>query len=200
MAVQTSKAMERGRIVHLDLAKYVNTPLDVPAVMPECVVLPFQRTLVNDVRSHPDKMVEQQWGFTHRWQETGWFTRSPDYKATWFRAILDVAMLYEDLVVEPIDWKTGKVYGENAEQMELFALSAMCKFKAATHVITRLVYVDAHAEQIAEYPASDKELLQRKWEGKVRPMFTDTTYLPKPGKRCYYCDGAKSKGGPCKFG
>jgi hypothetical protein len=185
--------------VHVAMAKYVTTPLDQPAVMPEAVVLPFQRQLVNDIRSHTDKLVEQQWGFTHRWQETAWFSRDPT-RPTWFRAILDVAMLYEDMVVEPIDWKTGKVYGENAEQMELFALSAMCKFKPATQVITRLVYLDAQAEQIAEYSATERESLQRKWEENVRPMFADTTYLPKPNDKCRFCDGAKSRGGPCRFG
>jgi hypothetical protein len=188
-------SMARGNQVHLDLKSYVTGETQT---MPDVVVLPFQRTLVDQIRAFDDKLVEQQWGFDHNWRETGWFDRGP--VKTWFRSILDVALLYEDLVAEVIDWKTGKVYGENAEQMELFALSLMCKFKPATHVITRLVYLDAKAEQIAEYPAADKEALQAKWERKVEPMFNDRDFIPRPNDKCRFCDFSKSKGGPCRFG
>lgn len=188
-------AMARGNAVHLDLKAYVNGETQA---MPAVVTNAFQRTLVDDIRAHEDKLVEQQWGFDRKWNQCAWFDRGG--VKTWFRAICDVALLYDDMVAEIVDWKTGRVYGENAEQMELFALSLMCKFAPATHVITRLVYIDAGSEQIAEYPASDKEKLQAKWERAVEPMFNDRDFIPRPNDKCRFCDFSKSKGGQCRFG
>lgn len=195
-------AMARGNTAHLDLAAYVTGKT---AVMPAVVVHPFQRQLVDLIRNFEDKEVEQQWGFDRRWRQTGWFEKRAGV-AAWFRAILDVAILYnDDMIVEPIDWKTGKVYGSNDEQMELFALSAMLKYKPAVHVTTRLVYLDAQIEQVAEYPAADRDKLVAKWEQKIAPMFNDRDFIARPNDKCRFCDFARSNWSgegpaPCRFG
>lgn len=193
---QQSVAMARGNTIHIDLAKYVRGDTDV---MPAAVTTQFQKKLVQDIREHDDKLVEQQWGFDRHWNQTAWFKKA-GLPAPWLRSILDVALLYDDLVGEAIDWKTGKQYEANEEQMELFALSFMRKFRPATDVITRLVYVDAGAETISEYKAADQEKMIAKWEKKVAPMFEDELFLPRPNDKCRFCDHSKSKGGPCRFG
>ena len=196
LKTEQSAAMARGNTVHIDLAKFVRGDTEA---MPAVVTSPFQRTLVQQIREHDDKLVEQQWGFDRKWRETSWFVRA-GRPHPWLRSILDVALLYDDLVGEAIDWKTGKKYEANEEQMELFALSFMRKFQPAIHVTTRLVYVDAGEEEISEYPAKDQDKLIEKWERKVAPMFEDTTFLPRPNDKCRWCDFNKSKGGPCRFG
>lgn len=193
---QGSPAMERGNVVHTELAEYLS---GTRAALPAAVATPYQQKLYAEMRDADDKIVEQKWGFTPGWEPTGYFSRDPK-KPTWLRTIVDYGVLYEDMVVEIIDHKTGKMYGHNADQIELFALSAMCFFKPAVQVLTRLIYVDAGAEQRDSFDAKDKPALIAKWNARVAPMFADKDYIARPGDHCYRCDFAKSKGGQCRFG
>lgn len=194
----TSPAMQRGRDVHKALENYLRGEQNLP---PE-VKHPFHVKLYGEMRALPadNKVFEQQWGFAQNWKPTGWFDRAGKPK-TWFRAILDFGTLYDDNTFDAVDHKTGKKYGENAEQMELFAFAVMCKYPVVTDVTTRLEYLDSGDEEIAEFPVSDRALLQAKWEAKVAPMFTDTVFAPRPNDKCRFCHFRKSNGlNFCKFG
>lgn len=188
-------AMERGDRIHKGTAAYIEGKADAP---PAEVKLPFQLKLLAECRASDDKVVEQQWAFDRQWHTTGWFQKGAN--AAWLRTTVDFATAYEDMVVEVIDWKTGKMYGHNADQVELFALGTMRYFRPATKIITRLVYFDAGTELVDEFEAKDQDKLIAKWEGKVRPMFEDNTFMPRPGNHCYRCSFSRSKGGPCRFG
>lgn len=185
-------AMARGDKIHKSIASYVMGGI---AIEPEAVKHVFPRKLIEELRAFDDKVVEQQWGFTRAWNATGWFGGD-----TWFRSILDAAAMYEDLWADVIDWKTGKKYGSNADQMELNALSLFRHFKPAVGVTTRMVYLDSGDEDTAEFTKADEPKLIAKWEKKIEPMFTDTAFLPRPNEKCRFCDFSKSKGGPCRYG
>ena len=186
-------AMRRGNELHVATAQFLTGKA---SVLPADVMQHQSVTsLIREVQAFPDKLVEQQWGFTQQLEPTGWFG-----KDTWYRAVLDVALLYEDCTGEVIDWKSGRKYGENKEQMELFALSFMWKYKPTKHVTTRLVYFDSGEQELMEFPIGDKERLTKKWLAKVEPMFKDTTFAPHPGKHCARCSFSRSTGGQCAFG
>ena len=189
-----SKAMARGRDVHKSLDNYITGKTEV---CPPEVKHPFHQKLYGEMRAFPaeDKVVEQQRGFTSSWKPTSWFG-----KDTWFRAILDAGFMYDDLSFEAVDHKTGKKYGENAEQMELFALSVMLKYPPVQNVTTRLVYLDSGEEESHEFAISVKSNLVAKWERKVAPMFSDTVFAPRPNDKCRFCHFSKSNTGMCKFG
>lgn len=189
-----SAAMDRGDRVHKGLAAYIMGQ----GTLPSEVKFPFQQQLYAELRAIPDtdKVVEQQWAFDRNWNPVGWFDR-----VAWFRSVLDAGVVYEDLAVEACDHKTGKRHeGSNDEQMETQAIAVFAQFKPAVHVTTRLIYIDAGSEEIAEFPLSDKDKLMAKWAGKVAPMFADTTFIPRPNDRCRFCVYSRSAGGPCRFG
>lgn len=188
-----SAAMERGDRVHKGIAAYIIGR--APAAPPEALQHAAHVKLIEQVKAFTDKEVEQQWGYTRGWQATGWFGGD-----TWFRSVLDAGVMYEDMTFEDVDWKTGKRYGSNDDQMELQALSVMCRFKTVTHVTTRLAYLDTGDEEIAEFPATVKEKLIAKWERKVVPMFSDTVFAPRPNEKCRFCTFSRSNKGLCKFG
>lgn len=192
--VVQSDAMARGDRIHKTLAKYITG--DEPE-MPAEVKLPFQRELVEQLRAWPaeDKVVEQQWAFTSTWKPTEWFA-----KDAWYRSVLDVGVAYPDDTLEDIDWKSGKRYGSNDEQMESQGVSVFAKYPHIKHVITRLVYLDGQTEEFAEFPVKDREKLQAKWEVKAAPMFVDETFAPRPNEKCRFCPHARSKTGRCRFG
>jgi hypothetical protein len=185
-------ATRRGDKLHKSVASYITGGI---ALESDCVQFPYVQKLINELRTFDDKVVEQQWGFTRKWEPTGWFG-----DGTWFRNILDVAVLYEDMSADVIDWKSGKKYDSNADQMELNALSLFRHFKPATAVTTRMVYFDTGGEDTADFKKSDEPLLLDKWEKKVAPMFNDTVFNPRPNDKCRFCDFRKSNGGPCRYG
>jgi len=189
---EQSPAMARGDAFHKAAAAYLTE--QTPVMPPEAKR--FEK-LMAEIRSFDQewKVVEQQWGFTKNWQPTGWFG-----KDTWFRAILDVGVIYPFNVADVIDHKTGKKYGSNAEQMELFALATFCRYPQLESVMTRLWYHDSGDEETAEFTQDDRSLLIAKWDAKVAPMFADTVFAPKPNDKCRWCSFSKSKGGQCRFG
>jgi len=139
-------------------------------------------------------IVEQQWGFTSDWGKTGWFGND-----TWFRAVVDAGVIYDDRTADIIDHKTGKMYKTNEDQVELFALAAMCRYPELTSVTARLWYLESGDEIIREFPAKDKDKLRSKWEKKVGPLFADRKWAPRPNDKCRWCAFSSAKGGPCKY-
>jgi hypothetical protein len=182
-------AMDRGDRVHKDLKRYILGEGELPKEGER-----FAKLLA-EARAFPDKIVEQQWGFTSSWKPTGWFARD-----TWFRSVLDLAVLYDDMSAEVIDHKTGKKYGTHEDEMELFTISFMSQYKPVHHVTTRLWYHDTGQEETAEYDRKDLDPLKAKWDRKVQPMFNDASFLPRPNEKCRFCAYARGRGGQCRFG
>lgn len=189
-----SPSFRRGNEVHKALADYIVGKRDA---LPDAVTDRYHKALYAEMRAiaPEDKQVEQQWAFTASWEPTGWFA-----KDAWLRSVLDFATLYDDMSAEVVDHKTGKRYGSNDDQMELFAVALMAKFLPAQKVTTRLVYVDTGDQEFGEYTRDEFTKIKSKWEGKVRPMLSDTTFLPRPNEKCRFCNFSKSKGGPCRYG
>lgn len=193
-----SKAMDRGKGMH-DAAKlFVTNAADT--LPREMMQNPVVLQTLQEIRGVPadKKQVEQQWGYTESFKPTGWFGAD-----TWFRSMLDAGVMYDDMTYEAVDWKSGKRYGSNDEQMETQALAIMARFTPVKHVTTRLVYVDetgGNPFEFAEFPATHREKLATKWRNKVSPMFSDTVFAPRPNEKCRFCHFSRSNSGKCAFG
>lgn len=195
-----SPAMQRGDMIHKGIAAYIKGAV---SVLPQDVLSNAVITdLVEQVRQFPNKEVEQQWGYTDTWAAGSWFDRGG--VKTWFRSVLDAGIMYDDLTFEAVDWKTGRRYGSNEEQMETQAIAVFQRFKPVTHVTARLAYIDETSSkdpyEFHEFKATQLQSLKDKWEKKVRPMFEDKVFAPRPNEKCRFCDFSKSKGGQCAFG
>lgn len=192
---EENAAMARGQIMHKAATAYLIEPYDEARPVPK--EMGKATAFIKEVAQFDNKVVEQQWGYDRHWKPTAWFG-----DGTWLRSVLDVGILYDDLTAELIDWKSGKPRGTHEDQMELFAISLMQRYPVATHVTTRLVYTDFVHEEFGEYPRTDLPKMIAKWEDKVRPMFEDTTYLPRPGEKCKFCQFSRSRtnGRDCHYG
>lgn len=191
---EAGPAMQRGRDIHKEGEAYLIAPRK-PKKVPDSY-----RNFSGEMEQLRglSPTVEQQWGFTDKWQPTGWFGND-----TWVRVVLDVGVVYDDGTADVIDFKTGKKYGSNDEQMELFGLGTFSKFPQLTNVTTRLWYLDdANSktnEVVAEFKAKEVPALIKDWDKKVKPMFADRKFPPRPNAKCVWCHLSKAKGGPCKF-
>lgn len=179
-------AMARGNKVHKALEDFITGRGPMPAE----VVSQFHKQLYTEMRNFDGrKLVEQKWGFSKNWRETGYMGAT-----VWLRAVCDVVLMYDNDSLEIVDHKTGKVYGSNDEQVELFALTASERFGVAAKngVKTRLIYVDSDQEQEAFFPGSEMERIRAKWTLRAERMLDDRKWIPTAACRCRYCNMRKA--------
>lgn len=184
-------AMTRGSDVHKEGERYLKDPSinEVPESYR------YFADLMKELREL-DPMVEQQWAFDKSWSPVDWF-----HKKAWVRVICDVAVLYDDNTAEVIDFKTGRKYETNEEQVELFGAATMMKFPEVKSIQVRLWYLDQPSdnEVLRTYTAKEGAAIRRDWEKKVEPMFNDRRFAPTPNSKCRWCAYSKDKGGPCPY-
>lgn len=187
-----SDAMQRGIDIHKNAERY----LTGETMLPDPTLMQFG-AMFRELRELKP-MAEYQLALDDGWKPTGWFAKGRN--AAWVRLVLDAAVIYEDETSAlVIDFKTGKKWGDNADQMDLFATGMFCAFPQLREVETRLWYLDTGEEDVSVF--KKKGLAERKeaWEDRVEPLFNDTRFLPKPSNKCRWCAFSRAKGGPCKY-
>lgn len=190
-----SPAMQRGNDIHKMAENYVLAPRK-PKLPPELKNVKLE---LDHCRT-AGAMAELPWGFRADWswnERNDWFGSD-----VWFRMKADVAIEYEDNTGLVGDWKTGRKYDENREQIELFGAVSLMRFPDWATVDVRLWYTDvdpADNEVRYEFTRAEGAVILRDWEKKVVPLFKDKRFAPTPNDKCRWCPFSKAKGGPCKF-
>lgn len=189
--------MARGNEIHKALADHILKGTARPDILKPGTKGSTFANIVDEIKSFPkdDRIVEEQWGFTKAWKATGWFG-----KETWWRVVLDVGVVYDDATAEVVDWKTGKKYDTNEDQMSQFAVAVVSRMPHIVKVTTRLAYLDTGQEEFAEFKASEVPKLKAGFEKRVGAMIGDHVFPARPNDKCKFCNFSKSKGGPCRFG
>jgi hypothetical protein len=159
----------------------------------------FKKEFVHLKTLHP--MVEQNWGFRSDWSWTGrpgWFGDD-----VWLRVKADAFALYDDDTADLIDHKTGRKYATNDEQVNLFGAVAFMRIPALKRVRIRLWYLDVadpkEKEVLVEMTAREATTVRKDWDKKIKPMFNDRRFAPKPNDKCKWCPASNANGGVCKF-
>lgn len=163
----------------------------------------FKRLKAKRKKDPESVIVEDNWAFTNSWGPSRW----DDWKNCWLRVKLDVAERTGNQVVIT-DYKTGKYRPDNItqyeEQGELYVTGALQVFSSIPdlRVSARLVYLDAgkvYPEKPVEYTLDQLPVLKKNWMARVKPMFADKKFAPRPNQFCKWCSFRKDNGGPCKF-
>lgn len=187
-----SPAMERGSAIHKMAEDFAN---GLMRTMPD-ELAKFKSEFLALKRAKP--ACEGEWAFTSDWEETGWFAKAP--KAAWCRVKTDVFYVEKDKTTgNVIDHKTGKPKDDHAEQLSLYALAAFIKYPQLKVCHAKLWYLDSGDEVSQTFVRAQMDELKAHWNGKVKPMLSDTRFAPKPGNGCRWCHFSKSKNGPCRF-
>lgn len=192
-----SPAMERGNVIHKMAEDYVKAQGKKKPKLP--AELKGVALEVEHCRA-AGGIAEMPWGFRNDWSWTG----RPDWfgKEVWFRMKADVAVSYDDDTGLVGDWKTGRKYDTNKDQILLFGAAALQRFPNWTEVDVRLWYTDQppNDNEVQEViTAKEGALIRKDWDKKVLPLFKDKRWAPTPNDKCKWCDFSKAKGGPCKF-
>lgn len=188
----SSPQMQRGSDIHKEGENYLKAARKPRKVPVSYTHFAAEMEQLRDLKPR----VELQLGFTEQWTPTGWFDRD-----TWLRIVCDVDVRYEDHTADIIDFKTGRKYDTNEHQVELFSCAPFMEDPKIIQVTTRLWYLDQpdDNEVIREYTRKDYEAIRRDWTKRVKPMFVDKRFAPKPNSKCKWCHFRKENGGPCKY-
>ena len=165
----------------------------------------FNDAVVRAKRVAQAVTVEDTWAFTKDWV----LCSSTDWDHCWLRVKVDYAYESKGDVLIIKDWKTGRydkaMHDDYLKTLQLYALGGLLKFPHIRKVHPGLVYLDAGleypnlSEELLEYTRADVPKLKKLWEERVKPMFADRKFAPKPNAKCCWCAYSKAKGGPCRF-
>lgn len=198
-------AMARGREVHKTADAYVRAPATgkgaVPKKIPD-VLKNFTEEfkMLRKVKAITED--DARIGLNRSWNPVDYF----DWTNCWLRVIIDakyikmIGKATKRLVI--IDHKTGRVYEENKEQLDLSATAAFRAEPDVDEVEVQLWYLDQGVilpEKPLVFGRDGNEKQVEKWNKRVYPMFTDKRFVPNPGQHCHRCHYRKANGGPCKY-
>lgn len=163
------------------------------------------------VRKH-EVMTEKFWGF-----RSDWSLVPPNTYQAWLWVRVDACYCEAPGKYVLLDYKTGRApsppkpgvapswnqekYQQHEEQREIYAIALFAVYPDAKEVRAEHWYTDAGIEYKNTYNREkDFDRLKTKWEKMVKPMMTDTSFVPLPStSACKFCEFAKSRGGPCRF-
>lgn len=186
---------EKGDRVHAAAQSFVSSKGRAPKVSKELVKFEGRLKELRSLKSN----CELEWTFTEQFGYTGWFD-----KDAWLRMKVDVCST-SPLLIQIVDWKTGKVHPEHRQQRSLYALGGLQlvllnRIEADAGKVRLLAshcYTDTGQTATEEYLMRDLAGLKREWRTRIKQMMNDTVYPTNPGSHCRWCRFAKSKGGPC---
>lgn len=192
------KAMARGQYVDDLCTKYATK--QIATCPPE---LQLFKTAFMDLRKRAKTLhMQAELAFTADWKPRAWF----DHDVGLIRIKMDC--FYDDKNIRKIiDFKTGQIYPDNIDQLDLYAVAG---FVTAPPEIDRieadLWYLD-QGDPVGRigkaYTRAEAEALKKVWAKRTKPMLNDQKYKPTPGNHCRWCffgQSGKVKGGPglCK--
>lgn len=155
------------------------------------------------LRKDPTVQAEAAWGFTRDWEPCG----VTDWNRCWLRCKVDILTESDgSKILNLYDSKTGKYsdykVADYQLQLSLYATAGTVMFPLAERITTQLLFSDLGVEyptpaRVFTKAEAQKEL--KTWEKRVKPMFRDTKFLPRPNYGCRWCPFSKANGGPCKY-
>lgn len=185
--VKRSEAADRGTAIHLTCEHYLD-PKNGPEVLHKDINRQWRNMLagLKDLGAVP----EQQWEF-----EEGWHPKEDG--PLWLRMKIDAHYRINEVKLKVIDYKTGKAYRENMEQVEVYALGAFAKFDDIDEVQGELWYFDSDEPHEKTFKRSQAAKLARKWEQRAGAALGAVKYLPRQNFFCKWCPFNQRNGGPC---
>lgn len=176
-------AADRGTELHQKIEDYLLGKADLPDMFE-----PF-KGYIDEIRAQPTLQIEGKWALDRDWQKAPW-------EAGWWRGKLD-AFWTEGEVAQVVDWKTGRVYDSNRDQMRLYATVARALYPEIEQVNVTLVYLDLREAIGDTFFADDTNAFRNQFTGRAARMEQDTTFAPRRNPFCKWCPLHPSKGGTC---
>lgn len=188
-------AAARGLEIHASVEEYCKTG---NASVLHGAVKSKYIPIFDELRNHEngDVYYEYKLGF-----DVDWALHPAGAKTASCIAILDAVRFADDGTAYVYEWKSGKPKDTHPDQRKLYAVAAAIKFKAEKASVTTFYLEDTEVPQRTVVSANGvRDKLIPLWNERIHQMQRDQFCAPKPSFGCNWCDYAKKKGGPCRFG
>jgi len=152
---------------------------------------------VDNLRRWPFGKAEEELAIDAAWKRCAY----GDKKRLWWRGKADVLMLNlqtNDALVT--DWKSGGIYGSNADQVRLYAGVIFELYPKIKSCNVELVYLDQGQAISETIKRADWAALRADFTTRATALTSAKRFPVKPGKHCAYCQFGPAKGGPCTAG
>lgn len=182
-------AAHRGTRLHQALEKYLKGKL-----AEEALPVDFWRiksTLVEFKKLKARS--EEEWCALADWTKC-----EEKHPEVWIKAVIDVRYrIGKTLFVW--DLKTGRIYPEHVDQLQLYSTVALSRLKDVNEVVVGGLYADEGKKfHETTYPRKMLPFLQQHWTERGQAVLKDNRYDPNPSPdNCKYCPFSKHRGGPC---
>lgn len=183
----SSPALERGSRIHEQIEGYLNGWIPK---LPEEVRL--RRELANLKKSKP--IIEQLWAHDDKYAPL----KDQWDKSAYVRAKLDALHITDDRA-RVIDFKTGRVYPANDDQVRFYGMLGLMRSERDLAQL-ELWYVDHDLIKTCE-PVVRKDIpaLQKDFTRRATIMYSAVKFPAEPGLHCRNCPYRRTSGGPCEF-
>ena len=143
--------------------------------------------------------VEGDWGFTIDWEPCAWM--APD---VWARIKLDAIVHETDTSARVIDYKPGKMFGNeisHSQQALTYAIGSFFRYPKLEHVQTELWYLDHGETTLQAYTRDQAMVFMPKLHERAIEMTTATTFPPNPSTyNCRWCSYKQGEDPHCQHG
>jgi hypothetical protein len=185
----SSPQMERGNLFHQLAQDYVEGKL--PSVPFQLAPFAQQFDMLRERKTE----CERKWGFTASWQPCDW-----NATQVWLRVKCDATFQQPNNSMVIIDLKTGRVYEQHEDQLELYALAGFAMFPAISMVVAQDWYLDQDEVATGTFTREQVPHLRATWDKRAAALLADTIFPPRPGPQCRRCPFSSRWGsGPCQF-
>jgi hypothetical protein len=134
---KTELANDRGARIHENLEQYVRGDTDELCPEAETYFGP-QIDLLRVLYAEGMVSVEGEWGMNQDWEPCDW-------KTAWLRLKLDALCFHSKTEATVIDYKTGRLFGneaKHAEQLQLYALCTALRYPDLERIRSEAWYID----------------------------------------------------------
>lgn len=184
-------ALDRGNKLHELMERAVIKPVPLTGVLAR-----WNPYLIALKQEWPHIATEEELALNSKWEPTTWKAHD-----LWWRGKMDVECLnIPQGRGKVVDWKSGGIYGSNADQVRLYAGVMFQRHAAVQECEVELVYLDQKKGICETIARTDWPESKADFTGRASKMLTAKTFPIKPGSHCSYCDFGPAKGGPCSAG
>jgi hypothetical protein len=190
--------LERGKRIHAEVEDYISGKTDdFPSSGKK---LKDEILFCKEKFQEGNAVVEEKWGFTDEWVDTGFFDDN-----VWCRMVTDAYIKMDEDSAIVYDWKTGKSFGNEVkymQQMQLYGIGALLRSPELELVDVHLGFLDDGKIRSKVFRRGNKlnRLLQRFTERGER-MVKCTAFPAKPNPvNCKWCPFGPTGTNACVYG
>jgi CRISPR/Cas system-associated exonuclease Cas4 (RecB family) len=192
---QTEHANERGTRIHEAAELFVKNEQRME-LLPELSKFKAEFERLRELFKKGKVSLEGEWTFDRDWQPVAW----RDTKA-WARMKLDALVRISDTEAVVIDYKSGRLFGneiKHAEQAQLYQAGAFMRYPDIKKVITEFWYTDINELKTTKYTRAqgmrfipmferrgDAVINERDW--KANPNIFSCKWCPYGPKGTKHC-------------